>query len=1069
MASPKRQHRRENHFIYDLPYSITRQICCNLDVDRAWEKLASEIGYTIQEVRVFEMAFQHHSGSPCKDVLSDWGSKNATAKDLYLILQRIGRRREMQLLESYFNCDSKQNKIAFQTDQMSCHGMETPSMILRALDNSSLPPPPSKSSTKASVGAWSTSSMNGSTSMSDKNVNLNMPENPKGKATKKHAEYKAIPSLTDEQFYPQKKHDYLGIMKETSGLSSTSTSSFDSKSSMSGVKVNQCEMDGPAQEKGDMDEKPLDSSLMETLKNKDGYSSLAKEGGCDIDVAVALVGTQSFTTKELNHATNGFSEEYKIGEGAFGEVFKGFLKRTHCAIKKLFSRQEEGISHQDHLTSELKSLIKYRHENIVPLYGYTFEEGETCLVYQFMQNGSLEDRLRCTNNTRPLDWHQRLEIMKGAACGLQYLHTLDQKPLIHGDIKSSNILLDKHLEAKIADLGLARHATGGSSQSGRLTHITKKQTFTKQYQTKAYLPPEVIRGNAMSIKGDTYSFGVVMLEVFTGESAYDENREGGQFLKDYVKDFSDTEEKWLNLFEKGLQFTSKDVIKQFFKLALQCISQLKKSRPDMVEVHTNLSNLEASINKEFPTTCSGIDEIHIEHLPSEAMSDLGTPQESPFTSNENQPEHIPHQIPTYPVIKMGQPITEAMKLQLEYDSGLKQGEFGILKTQTAYESDPLQMEEKDMQCSSEFQNHEYMYTENKGTDLTKKDFVCSHDVPTNSSVYPTDINKLEDIKKIGENLDISSTQQDEPHSDEQQNEGTESGFMTSNETETTVSDIKNMALTDTISHDYQTSTVTSQSEFSFYDTNPEITAKANLPGGNQERLAQEIAAVGEKSGFGSLSLFEKYKEALDMEHEEDYDTGESVEYDGDYNIITGVSENDDSAYYWDPEEEEQSQEDTFTTQTAEQDDDQIETLQDAEVQRQGPVNIHFCPSSPAEATEEEDYGDNDSRLFSSQVSEEPQTNIVTDKYQKDLTPHLGFNEVFCEEDTMDQMLFENPKNSASQFTSTIPSVSTENMRTFSPVAANGCESEKDVKLLKVNSNTHWQHQRLEPSEGECFV
>lgn len=451
------------------------------------------------------------------------------------------------------------------------------------------------------------------------------------------------------------------------------------------------------------------------------------------------------------------------------------------------------------------------------------------------------------------------------------------------------------------------------------------------------------------------------------------------------------------------------------------------------------------------------------------MSDLGTPQESPFTSNENQPEHIPHQIPTYPVIKMGQPITEAMKLQLEYDSGLKQGEFGILKTQTAYESDQLQMEEKDMQCSSEFQNHEYLYTENKGTDLTKKDFVCSHDVPTNSSVYPTDVNKLEDIKKIGENLDISSTQQDEPHSDEQQNEGTESGFMTSNETETTVSDIKNMALTDTISHDYQTSTVTSQSEFSFYDTNPEITAKANLPGGNQERLAQEIAAVGEKSGFGSLSLFEKYKEALDMEHEEDYDTGESVEYDGDYNIITGVSENDDSAYYWDPEEEEQSQEDTFTTQTAEQDDDQIETLQDAEVQRQGPVNIHFCPSSPAEATEEEDYLDNDSRLFSSQVSEEPQTNIVTDKYQKDLTPHLGFNEVFCEEDTMDQMLFENPKNSASQFTSTIPSVSTENMRTFSPVAANGCESEKDVKLLKVNSNTHWQHQRLEPSEGECFV
>lgn len=71
-------------------------------------------------------------------------------------------------------------------------------------------------------------------------------------------------------------------------------------------------------------------------RNKDGYSSLAKDGKCDIDIAVALVGTQSFTNKELNHATNGFSEEYKIGEGAFGEVFRGFLKRTQCAIKRLF-------------------------------------------------------------------------------------------------------------------------------------------------------------------------------------------------------------------------------------------------------------------------------------------------------------------------------------------------------------------------------------------------------------------------------------------------------------------------------------------------------------------------------------------------------------------------------------------------------------------------------------------------------------------------------------------------------------------------------------------------------------
>lgn len=370
--------------------------------------------------------------------------------------------------------------------------------------------------------------------------------------------------------------------------------------SICSVQENEVHTEGPAEDsKGNMGEPSMNLDLMDRMKSHEGLSTLNQNGSCDADTAMAIINTPSFTYKEINHATNGFSDQYKVGQGSFGEVYKGRLKNSQCAIKRLFSGTGADQESQSHLKTELKTLIRYRHENIVALYGYTLEGSDVCLVYQFMPNGSLEDRLSCKCGTRALTWGERLMIVRGASCGLQYLHTLGTAPLIHGDIKSANILLDKHLEAKISDLGMAKHAQKGST-TGALTHITKQQMGTKEYTSKAYLPPEAQRGSQMSIKGDVFSFGVVMFEVCTGEQAYDEKREGGdaKYLERYVNEYlEDSQASYEDLCDQKGGGCLSSVYNKLFMIALQCTQKKKKDRPDMVKVYLGLEELETQFTE----------------------------------------------------------------------------------------------------------------------------------------------------------------------------------------------------------------------------------------------------------------------------------------------------------------------------------------------------------------------------------------------------------------------------------------------------------------------------------------
>uniref|UniRef100_A0A2S2RB22 non-specific serine/threonine protein kinase n=1 Tax=Sipha flava TaxID=143950 RepID=A0A2S2RB22_9HEMI len=291
--------------------------------------------------------------------------------------------------------------------------------------------------------------------------------------------------------------------------------------------------------------------------------------------------TPLITYKELELATNYWSNSCILGKGGFGVVFKGIWKNTAVAVKRIEPRkgadkQFDNLDAQRESLLELQYLSSCRHDNILPLYGFSIGGEKPCLVFQYMINGSLEDRLQCRNGTEPLIWYIRFKIATGTARGLQYLHKMD-KPLIHGDIKSGNILLDQYFEPRIGDFGLARE---GPLQE--YTHVD----VTHVYGTKPYLPDEFLRGKKFSTKVDTYSFGVVLFEIATGLRAQDSTR-NPKYLKDYVENYN---LQISNIADKKAGPDEKKVFEFLMSIGKNCVSYKPKDRPEMEQVFRQLES-----------------------------------------------------------------------------------------------------------------------------------------------------------------------------------------------------------------------------------------------------------------------------------------------------------------------------------------------------------------------------------------------------------------------------------------------------------------------------------------------
>ncbi|XP_010442449.2 PREDICTED: probable leucine-rich repeat receptor-like protein kinase At5g49770 [Camelina sativa] len=288
--------------------------------------------------------------------------------------------------------------------------------------------------------------------------------------------------------------------------------------------------------------------------------------------APQLMGVKAFTFEEMRKCANNFSMANDVGGGGYGQVYKGILPSGQLiAIKRAQPGSLQGALE---FKTEIELLSRVHHKNVVKLLGFCFDRGEQMLVYEYIPNGSLRDSLSGKNGIR-LDWTRRLRIALGSGKGLAYLHELADPPIIHRDVKSSNILLDESLAAKVADFGLSQ-----------LVEEAEKASVTAQVKgTMGYLDPEYFMTSQLTEKSDVYGFGVMMLELLTGEIPI----VNGKYVVKEVKMKMNKSKKLYDLQElldTTIISTNENLkgFEKFVDLALICVDQEGVKRPSMNEV-----------------------------------------------------------------------------------------------------------------------------------------------------------------------------------------------------------------------------------------------------------------------------------------------------------------------------------------------------------------------------------------------------------------------------------------------------------------------------------------------------
>ncbi|KAK9185335.1 hypothetical protein WN943_025691 [Citrus x changshan-huyou] len=303
-------------------------------------------------------------------------------------------------------------------------------------------------------------------------------------------------------------------------------------------------------------------------------------GDRELRVTTVNLRGKSYTVKQVKVATRNFSPRNVIGTGRFGTVYKAELPDQTVAVKMLSSQSKHVI---DQIGTEVYALTTLKHENIVEfLDGYS-KKDLNLLIYEYMEKGSLERALFDANSSTRLDWPTRVRICHGIAKGLKYLHEDNpSRKIVHRNIKPSNILLDGNLNAKVSDLGLAK-----------LYDEENPYKFIQEKGTVVYMAPEYAMRKAITEKVDVFSFGIVLLEIISGQTnaKYEANQET-EFLLDTAIVLH-SKGRLSELVDK--QMPNEHVVmkqaKIILELAMRCVDQSPTLRPTMSEVVSELERI----------------------------------------------------------------------------------------------------------------------------------------------------------------------------------------------------------------------------------------------------------------------------------------------------------------------------------------------------------------------------------------------------------------------------------------------------------------------------------------------
>jgi len=307
-----------------------------------------------------------------------------------------------------------------------------------------------------------------------------------------------------------------------------------------------------------------------------------------------------FTTEELEQATNKFDSSREVGRGSYGTVYKGILKDNRVvAIKR---SKIMNMVQKDDFVQEMIILSQINHKNVVKLIGCCLEVEVPMLVYEFMPNGTLFDLIHVTYRSPSISLEARLRIAQESAEALAYLHSSASPPIVHGDVKSPNILLGDNYIAKVTDFG-----------ASRMLPKDEIQFMTMVQGTLGYLDPEYLQERQLTEKSDVYSFGVVLLELITRKTAIysDVTEEKKSLVSSFLLALK--ESRLQSILDRSILGVGMELLQEVAQLAKCCLSMKGEERPLMSEVAERLRFIRRTSREQLTENASEETECMLEN------------------------------------------------------------------------------------------------------------------------------------------------------------------------------------------------------------------------------------------------------------------------------------------------------------------------------------------------------------------------------------------------------------------------------------------------------------------------